>query len=132
MYQQSEGSSKSVKFEDNSKKLAESIIGELSEMNANKTAKVVTVFGNTRFKTLGVLNGFKGTAATLVEFGSVGDAKNVQLINTNADVIGKQVATGIYLYLYGQRPPSATSNIPKWYVPIIESTESLKGVPWIK
>ena len=132
VYQQSEGSSKSVEFEDNSKRLAGLIIGELSEMNADNSAKVVPVFGNTRFKTLGVLNGFKGNAATLVEFGSVGDAKNVQLINTNADAIGRQVATGMYLYLYGTRP-SVTGNDPKWRFPMPNpvNTNPSSNFPWL-
>jgi N-acetylmuramoyl-L-alanine amidase len=130
VYQQAEGSSKTTVFEDNSKKLAGLIIGELTEMNADNSAKIVPVSGNTRFKTLGVLNGFKGKAATLIEFGSVGDAKTVQLINTNADAIGKQVASGMYLYLYGSKP-SETGIAPKWGYLMTGPPSPSVTFPWL-
>ena len=54
---------------------------------------------------LGVLKGFKGEAAILIELGGIGNKKTRNAILRNSSKIGREIATGIYEYLYGKKPP---------------------------
>ena len=53
---------------------------------------------------LGVLNQFKGTASVLVEVGFISNNNDVLLMTQNADEIGREIALGVYKYLYNKEP----------------------------
>ncbi|MFM2000352.1 MAG: hypothetical protein RL204_2299 [Bacteroidota bacterium] len=117
LYQQPvEQSNTEVAYAQESKELAESIQNSLTLFGPTPE-RVLPVKGNTRFTTLGVLHRFNGDAAVLIEFGSVGDKNNVELINSRADDIGKEIATGIYFYLYGKAPESEGSDKTEEFSP---------------
>ncbi|MBQ3749883.1 MAG: N-acetylmuramoyl-L-alanine amidase [Bacteroidales bacterium] len=82
---------------ENSQLLAESIVSSQS---------IVPIFNNglqPRDK-LGVLNQFKGTASVLVEVGFISNNNDVLLMTQNADEIGREIALGVYKYLYNKEP----------------------------
>jgi N-acetylmuramoyl-L-alanine amidase len=58
----------------------------------------------TRFETLGVLNNFTGGAGVLIEFGGIKSEANRNTILNNRTDIGKKIAEGIYIYMYGSLP----------------------------
>ncbi|MFA6922877.1 MAG: N-acetylmuramoyl-L-alanine amidase [Bacteroidales bacterium] len=83
-----------------SKKLAENIVNKQSIMSIRGTGL------QERPGELGVLRDFKGKAAALVEVGFISNANDVVLMKTNADEIGKQIATGVYKFLNNADPPA--------------------------
>jgi N-acetylmuramoyl-L-alanine amidase len=89
-----------------SEKLAESIINNSTILEpANKAIKTSSEY--TKVKTIGVLREFKGKAGVLLELGSIGSESTRELIETRANDIGKEIATGIYQYLFnGDSPPT--------------------------
>jgi|GEM_PF-3258484 len=91
-------------FAQESQKLGLDIMAELTSFGGEPEHVTRVGTGSTAHSSLKVLNGFKGKAAVLIEFGSIGDANNRNLISTRADDIGKQIATGIYKYIYGHAP----------------------------
>jgi len=88
-----------------SKKLAESIVENSTILQPSNNA-VKTSAEYTDVKTVGVLREFKGKAGALIELGSIGSESTRKLIDTQASDIGKEIATGIYKYLFNEGPPT--------------------------
>jgi RHS repeat-associated protein len=66
---------------------------------------------NTSVKSLGVLREFKGEAGILLEVGGIDSKENRINIKTNAENIGKQIAIGMYKYIYGTEPVVNTGGV---------------------
>ena len=100
---------------ENSQSLAESIVSSQS---------IMPIFNNglqTR-DNLGVLNQFRGTASVLVEVGFISNNTDALLMTQNAEEIGREIALGVYKYLYNKdpAPPIQPSlKIPERTCPII-------------
>jgi N-acetylmuramoyl-L-alanine amidase len=62
---------------------------------------------------LRVLNGFSSTGtAVLIEVGFISNSNDVNKMSNQADRIGKQIATGIYMHLNNGLPPNPPSISP--------------------
>ena len=81
----------------NSLSLAKEIVGAQSVMPISGT-------GYQTRDDLGVLK-YKGNASVLVEVGFISNANDVQLMTTSFDQIGKEIALGVYRYIYNTAPP---------------------------
>jgi len=97
---------------ENSQLLAENIIAAQSTMPIKGT-------GYQYRSKLGVLNQFKGNAVVLIEVGFISNLNDVKLMTTNADQIGKEIATGTYKYLYNKEPSvPIIKEQPSWFIPL--------------
>jgi N-acetylmuramoyl-L-alanine amidase len=86
---------------DKNKQLAENIAKSQSTMPLKGD-------GTTVRNDLSVLNRFSSTgAAVLVEVGFITNTNDVKLMISNSEQIGKEIATGIYMFLTGGTPPAA-------------------------
>ncbi len=100
VYQQGKGS------ECDSKELGDFVMARLGGMFNVPSNSVRPVDQYTRFSTLGVLNNFEGQSAVLLELGGISSQENRTLIETRSSDIGREIATGIYFYLYRAPPPA--------------------------
>ena len=82
---------------DNSRSLAENIVS---------TQLTMPIFndGLQKRSNLGVLNQFRGSASVLVEVGFISNESDVALMTQNAESIGREIALGIYKYLFQTEP----------------------------
>jgi len=88
----------------NSQMLAESIVNEQSTMQKNGN-------GYQQRYNLGVLNMFQGNASVLIEVGFISNSGDVLLMTQNAEQIGKEIAIGVFKYLYGTEPETDYQNL---------------------
>jgi len=90
------------KNKDNNIELAECIVKNMNEIKPHSEPIKEDVKSNG--KSFGVLREFGGKAAVLIEVCGIGSKNSIQLIKTNASGIGKDIATGVYEYLYNKKP----------------------------
>jgi RHS repeat-associated protein len=80
------------------KALAESISNSQQTMTLKSSPTTVR-------NDLSVLNRFSGTGpAVLVEVGFITNDRDVKLMSSNYEDIGREIAVGIYTYIYGKAP----------------------------
>jgi len=95
-----------VLYQNNSpqgKGLAQNIVNEQRTMNLfGNGLKNVPSGGK---GSLGVLRGFKGEASVLIEVGFLTNTQDRTTISNNYNQIGKEIATGIYKYIYSHQSP---------------------------
>ena len=89
---------------DNSRSLAENIVS---------TQLTMPIFndGLQKRSNLGVLNQFRGSASVLVEVGFISNESDVALMTQNAESIGREIALGIYKYLFQTEPSPPIQSI---------------------
>jgi RHS repeat-associated protein len=68
-------------------------------------------------RNLGIVQRFSGKASVLLELGGIGNKNMRDRINTNSELMGYDIARGIYLYLNGTEPPAS-------------KTPSTNTIPW--
>jgi len=90
--------------EDNSIELANYIIQNLTTISPSTVSVIPST--KTNHRTIGVLRQFNGDAGVLLEMGGIASAANRNNIINNHDVIGRQIATGVYQYLHKGSLPS--------------------------
>ena len=90
--------------EDNSIELANYIIQNLTTISPSTVSVIPST--KTNHSTIGVLRQFNGDAGVLLEMGGIANAANRNNIINNHDVIGRQIATGVYQYLHKGSLPS--------------------------
>jgi N-acetylmuramoyl-L-alanine amidase len=84
------------------KALAESISNSQQTMTLKSSPTTVR-------NDLSVLNRFSGTGpAVLIEVGFITNDSDVKLMTNNYEDIGREIAIGIYTYIYGKAPNSAS------------------------
>ena len=108
---------------DNSRSLAENIVS---------TQLTMPIFndGLQKRSNLGVLNQFRGSASVLVEVGFISNESDVALMTQNAESIGREIALGIYKYLFQTEPspPIQSRQIsPNQTFPIMQQDNTRTG-----
>ena len=79
---------------------------------------------------LGVLNQFRGSASVLVEVGFISNESDVVLMTQNAESIGREIALGIYKYMFQTEPSPPIQPIqinPNQTFPIMQQDNTRTG-----
>ena len=108
---------------DNSRSLAENIVSSQSTMPIFND-------GLQKRNNLGVLNQFRGSASVLVEVGFISNESDVVLMTQNAESIGREIALGIYKYMFQTEPSPPIQPIqinPNQTFPIMQQDNTRTG-----
>lgn len=75
-------------------------------------------------RNLGIVQRFSGKASVILELGGIANKNLINRINTNSELMGYDIARGMYLYLNGIEPPSTKNNSTPNSSPLI--------IPWLE
>ncbi len=110
-----------TKNETESQKLGTEILDKMSNLTGLSVPDAALSSDKTHEGSLGVLKHFKGDAGVLIEVGGIASESNRTFITQHASDIGRQIAAGMYRYMYGKEPIVPTKELSITPIPLIVS-----------